>query len=270
MGGDEHVHPASTPAPARIRGSRRYRRDVLSLITDRYETTRQGPAGCAANLPPAISGVRILVLVRDARHRPAGVAAPGADRSPQHRHPGLPGGLRARLDRLAAGRLPIPAAGHRARGDGGGGRHAGRAVPVQHRHRGRLRGHLVGGRPAEHRGVAHHHRRDRRGLPDRGLHGRGTGRNAGGLPGGAHRPVGVRPHPPRLPAAGRGGRGGPRAGPAGARGREPGGGAGRAGADRPRDPRRARPLPRGRVGEPAGGRGAARRTACRLAPVRRW
>ena len=38
-------------------------------------------------------------------------------------------------------------------------------------------------------------------------------------------------------------------------------GPGRAGADRPGDPRRARPLPRRRVGQPAGGRGSARRAA---------
>jgi signal transduction histidine kinase len=36
---------------------------VLSLITDRYETTRHGPAGGAANMPTAIKGVRVLVLV---------------------------------------------------------------------------------------------------------------------------------------------------------------------------------------------------------------
>jgi signal transduction histidine kinase len=37
--------------------------NVLSLITDRYETTRSGPAGGAANMPPAIKAVRVLVLV---------------------------------------------------------------------------------------------------------------------------------------------------------------------------------------------------------------
>jgi signal transduction histidine kinase len=63
VGGDDGVHPASTRAPARIQRPRRYRRNVLSLITDRYETTRQGPAGGAANMPPAIKGVRVLVLV---------------------------------------------------------------------------------------------------------------------------------------------------------------------------------------------------------------
>jgi signal transduction histidine kinase len=62
-GGDGGLHPASTRAPARIRRPRRYRRDVLSLITDRYETTRHGPAGGAANMPTAIKGVRVLVLV---------------------------------------------------------------------------------------------------------------------------------------------------------------------------------------------------------------
>jgi signal transduction histidine kinase len=36
---------------------------VLSLITDRYETTRRGAAGGAANMPPAIKAVRVLVLV---------------------------------------------------------------------------------------------------------------------------------------------------------------------------------------------------------------
>jgi signal transduction histidine kinase len=36
---------------------------VLSLITDRYETTRHGPADGAANMPPAIKAVRVLVLV---------------------------------------------------------------------------------------------------------------------------------------------------------------------------------------------------------------
>ena len=60
----------------------------------------------------------------------------------------------------------------------------------------------------------------------------------------------------------------PGAGPPGARGREPGGRAGRAGADRPGDPRRARALPRRRLGQPAGGRGPARRAAGRLARVR--
>jgi signal transduction histidine kinase len=63
MGGDEGVHPASTRAPARIQRPRRYRRNVLSLITDRWETTRRGPAAGAANLPPAIAAVRIIVLV---------------------------------------------------------------------------------------------------------------------------------------------------------------------------------------------------------------
>ena len=63
MGGDDGVHPASTRAPARIQRPRRYRGNVLSLITDRYETTRQGPAGGAANMPLAIKGVRVLVLV---------------------------------------------------------------------------------------------------------------------------------------------------------------------------------------------------------------
>jgi signal transduction histidine kinase len=63
VGGDDGVHPASTRAPARICGSRRYRGEVLSLITDRYETTRSGPAGGAANTPLAIRGVRVLVLV---------------------------------------------------------------------------------------------------------------------------------------------------------------------------------------------------------------
>jgi signal transduction histidine kinase len=63
MGGDRRVHPASTRAPARIRWSRRYRGNVLSLITDRYETTRAGAAGGGANMPLAIKGVRVLVLV---------------------------------------------------------------------------------------------------------------------------------------------------------------------------------------------------------------
>jgi signal transduction histidine kinase len=36
---------------------------VLSLITDRYETTRRGAAGGAANMPPVIRGVRLLVLL---------------------------------------------------------------------------------------------------------------------------------------------------------------------------------------------------------------
>jgi signal transduction histidine kinase len=63
VGGDDGVHPASTRAPARIQQPRRYRGNVLSLITDRYETTRSGPAGGAADMPPAIKGVRVLVLV---------------------------------------------------------------------------------------------------------------------------------------------------------------------------------------------------------------
>ena len=63
MGGDDGVHPASTRAPARILVSRRYRGHVLSLITDRYETTRRGSAGRAASAPPAIRAVRVIVLV---------------------------------------------------------------------------------------------------------------------------------------------------------------------------------------------------------------
>ena len=63
MGGDDGVHPASTRAPARIQGPRHYRRDVLSLITDRWETTRGGPRGGSANPPPAIAAVRVIVLV---------------------------------------------------------------------------------------------------------------------------------------------------------------------------------------------------------------
>jgi signal transduction histidine kinase len=43
--------------------SRRYRGHVLSLITDRYETTRRGSAGRAASAPPAIRAVRVIVLV---------------------------------------------------------------------------------------------------------------------------------------------------------------------------------------------------------------
>ena len=64
MGGDGGLHPASTRAPARISRSRRYRRGVLSLITDRWETARRGPANAAAaTAPPVISGVRVLVLL---------------------------------------------------------------------------------------------------------------------------------------------------------------------------------------------------------------
>jgi len=63
MGGDDGVHPASTRVPARIQRPRHYRRDVLSLITDRWETTRGGPRGGSANPPPAIAAVRIIVLV---------------------------------------------------------------------------------------------------------------------------------------------------------------------------------------------------------------
>jgi signal transduction histidine kinase len=63
MGGDGGLHPASTRAPARILRARRYRRDVLSLITARWETTRGAPPSAAANPPPAIAAVRIIVLV---------------------------------------------------------------------------------------------------------------------------------------------------------------------------------------------------------------
>ncbi len=63
MGGDDGVHPASTRAPARIQRPRHYRRDVLSLITDRWETTRGASPGGSANPPPAIAAVRIIVLV---------------------------------------------------------------------------------------------------------------------------------------------------------------------------------------------------------------
>ena len=63
MGGGDRVHPASTRAPARIRGSRRYRRDVLSLMTARWESTRRGPATAAQDTPAAIRFVRVLVLV---------------------------------------------------------------------------------------------------------------------------------------------------------------------------------------------------------------
>jgi signal transduction histidine kinase len=64
MGGDDSLHPASTRAPTRISRSRRYRRGVLSLITDRWETVRRGPANAAAaTAPPVISGVRVLVLL---------------------------------------------------------------------------------------------------------------------------------------------------------------------------------------------------------------
>ena len=62
-GGDDGVHPASTRAPARIPGLRRYRKDVLSLITARWETTRGGPDAAAANAPAAIRAVRVIVLV---------------------------------------------------------------------------------------------------------------------------------------------------------------------------------------------------------------
>jgi signal transduction histidine kinase len=62
MGGDGRLHPASTRAPARIQRPRRYRRDVLSLITDRWETTRGAPPRGAANPPPAIAAVRVIVL----------------------------------------------------------------------------------------------------------------------------------------------------------------------------------------------------------------
>jgi signal transduction histidine kinase len=62
-GGDGGLHPASTRAPARIPGSRRYRRDVLSLITARWESTRRGPATGALNPPAVIGFVRVLVLV---------------------------------------------------------------------------------------------------------------------------------------------------------------------------------------------------------------
>ncbi len=62
-GGDGGLHPASTRAPARIQRPRHYRRDVLSLITDRWETTRGGSPGGSANPPPAIAAVRIIVLV---------------------------------------------------------------------------------------------------------------------------------------------------------------------------------------------------------------
>src|SRR6202522_1128714 len=44
-------------------GSRRYRGNVLSRLTDRYETARAGAAGSGANTPLAIRGVRVLVLV---------------------------------------------------------------------------------------------------------------------------------------------------------------------------------------------------------------
>ncbi len=36
---------------------------MLSLITDRWETVRRGPANAAATAPPVISGVRVLVLL---------------------------------------------------------------------------------------------------------------------------------------------------------------------------------------------------------------
>ena len=62
-GGDGGVHPASTRAPARIQRSRHYRRDVLSSITDRWETARGASRGGSANPPPAIAAVRIIVLV---------------------------------------------------------------------------------------------------------------------------------------------------------------------------------------------------------------
>jgi signal transduction histidine kinase len=64
MGGYGGLHPPSTRGPTRISRSRRYRRGVLSLITDRWETVRRGPAnGAAATAPPVISGVRVLVLL---------------------------------------------------------------------------------------------------------------------------------------------------------------------------------------------------------------
>ena len=63
MGGGDGVHPASTRAPARIQRPRHYRRDVFSLITDRWEAARRGPANPAAGAPPVISGVRVLVLL---------------------------------------------------------------------------------------------------------------------------------------------------------------------------------------------------------------
>jgi signal transduction histidine kinase len=62
MGGDDGVHPASTRAPARMQRPRRYGEDVLSLITDRWETIRGASPGGSAT-PPAIAAVRIVVLV---------------------------------------------------------------------------------------------------------------------------------------------------------------------------------------------------------------
>ena len=103
--------------------------------------------------------------------------------------------------------------------------------------------------------------RDGRGVPHRRHRGRRAARHPGRLPGRVRRAVGVRPDPPRIPAPRRAGRTGPGTGPPRARRGNAGGGAGRAGAHRPRDPRRARPLPRRRVGEPPGRRGAARRAA---------
>jgi len=63
VGGDRRVHPASTRAPARNPRPRRYRRDVFSLITDRWETASSRPLNPGTSPPPVISGVRILILL---------------------------------------------------------------------------------------------------------------------------------------------------------------------------------------------------------------
>ena len=63
MGGDRRVHPPSTRAPARNPRPRRYRRDVFSLITDRWETASSRPLNPGTSPPPVISGVRILILL---------------------------------------------------------------------------------------------------------------------------------------------------------------------------------------------------------------
>ena len=271
-GGDGGLHPASTRAPARISRPRRYRRDVLSLITARWETIRRGPASgrgatrrrrsrpsgsscCWSCWPPFRWPRRTRGWPGPAQHRDRASCSASA------RSPGSSGCGRSCRYRLMVTALSVMAVA--------GGTLAGlspfsTAIAV-----GCVVTSSAGVRLSTEASLTDH-RRDRGRLPDRGLHGRGAGRNAGRLPGRDHRPVGVRPDPPRLPAPGRGGRGGAGAGPPGARGREPGVRAGRAGADRPGDPRRARPLPRRRLGQPAGGRGPAGRAAAPTRAGPRW
>ena len=214
--------------------------------------TRKDPVtgATSVNVARVIDAVRVvglvIVVVTTVWLARPGPASGGARGTAVRRHP-----RGVRRQRGSSGCSPGPRAADDRRatgGDGGGRRRAGRAVSVQPGHRRRLRGHFGRRRPAEHRGLAGHHRGNRGGVPGAGL---ATGVPTETLVGYPFALIGLwafgltrHAYLLRAEQAERT----LERGPPGARGREPCGRARRTGQDRQGDPRRSRPLARRGVG----------------------